>query len=113
MGHYSRKIEAPTTRQQGFENNVQMIINAIEDGNAGEALLIAVDLLDTISGKANPFASITAANAEADGFKRMIDELKRQHVAEIAAAIRKATDAGIDEGRRLQKQETAKLLGLT
>jgi len=113
MGYYTRKIEMPGNRQQGFQNNVQMIINQIEAGNANEALLIAVDLLDTISGKSNPFSSITAVSDEVTSFKRMIDELKKQHVAELAEAMKSALDRGIEEGRRLQKQDTAKLLGLT
>ena len=41
---YSLPIEMPATSQEGLTNFVQMIINKLEDGQPGEALLTAVDL---------------------------------------------------------------------
>lgn len=108
--YYSREITAPTTRQQGFQNFVQMIINQLEADNPREALLMAVDLLDSISGKSNPYTSVT--QAEDALLRRTVDDLNAKHAKAMAKAITDATRAGIDEGRRLQKQETAKKLGL-
>jgi len=107
--YYSRQIKMPKSRAEGFRNFVQMIINNLEAGNSREALLQAVDLLDTVSGKANPYADITD---ESVTFNRMIAELNAKHEKAMTAAIAKATKSGIEEGKRLQKLETAKLLGL-
>jgi hypothetical protein len=107
--YYSRQIKMPKSRAEGFQNFVQMIINHLETGNSREALLQAVDLLDTISGKANPYSEITD---ESVSFNRMIAELKEQHARQMTEAIARATKAGIEEGKRLQKLETAKKLGL-
>lgn len=107
MTFYSREIKMPVTRKQGLCNFVQMIINQIESGNSREALLTAVDLLDTLSGEANPFSSITSGKDNA-----MIEELKRKHAAEMSEAIIKAHAAGVDQGKTEQKRALAEMLGL-
>lgn len=107
--YYSRAITMPKTSREGFQNFVQMIINCIESGEHNEALLKAVDLLDTISGKASPYTGVTD---EAIGFHRMISELKDKHQKDMAKAIATAMKDGIEEGRKLQRAETAKRLGL-
>ena len=59
---------------------MQMIINCIESGEHNEALLKAVDLLDTISGKASPYTGVTD---EAIGFQphdlRLKDKASEGH----------------------------------
>lgn len=107
MTYYSREIEMPKTKLQGLCNFVQMVINRIEAGNTREALLVAVDLLDTLQGSANPFASITA-----DKDNAMIEELKRQHAAEIADAMVRARADGFAEGEAAEKARMAQVLGL-
>lgn len=105
--YYSKQIEMPTTRLQGLLNNVQMIINQAEQGDAREALLIAVDLWDTLQGQSNPFSSITA---EKDS--RLHSELARQHQEAMSAAIIKAHADGFDEGMRVERARIAALLGI-
>lgn len=107
MTYHSRKIEMPSTRLGGLCNFVQMIINSLEAGETNNALLTAVDLLDTLSGQSNPFSSITSEKDNA-----MLAELKKQHAAEVAAAIIKAHAAGVVEGEANQKRKMVELLGL-
>jgi hypothetical protein len=56
---YSREIQKPKNRREGFANFVQLIINNIEAGDTQQALIGAVDLLDCITSNANPYASVT------------------------------------------------------
>jgi hypothetical protein len=107
MTYYSREIKMPTTRLEGLCNYVQMIINQLEAGQHGEALYTAADLRDTLSGQANPFASITAGKDNA-----MLAELKRQHAAEMADAIIKAHADGVRDGENAHKKKMVALLGL-
>lgn len=107
MTFYSRKLEMPATRLGGLCNFVQMIINSLEAGETNNALLTAVDLLDTLGGKSNPFSSITSEKDNA-----MLAEIKKQHAAEVAAAIIKAHASGVAEGEAAQKRKMVALLGL-
>lgn len=107
MTYYSRELKTPNTKREGLCNFVQMIVNKIEAGQAEEALLTAVDLLDTLSGEANPFASITSEKDNA-----MLAEIKRQHAAEVADAIVKAHAEGFAQGEAAQKRKMVELLGL-
>lgn len=107
MTFYSRKVEMPKTRLDGLCNFVQMVINQIEAGSPQEALLTAVDLLDTLRGQSNPFSSITSEKDNA-----MLAELKRQHAAEVADAIVKAHADGFGSGELAEKARVAQLLGL-
>lgn len=107
MTYYSREIKMPTTRLDGLRNFVQMIINKLEAGETNEALLTAADLLDTLSGSANPFASITS-----DKDNRMIEELKRKHAAELQEAIILANRDGYQSGVAAEKARMAKALEL-
>lgn len=52
---YSNEIATPVTKQDALANAVQMIINQIEDGDSYEALMIAVNLLDDVRSKSNPY----------------------------------------------------------
>lgn len=47
---YYRKIKHPKNDKQGLINNVQMAVNRIEAGENREALLILVDLVDSLQG---------------------------------------------------------------
>jgi len=49
MTYYSEDIKTPKGKQEGLANFVQMIINDLEAGDAGEALLKAVDLKNDIT----------------------------------------------------------------
>lgn len=104
---YSAKIEMPKTRLDGLCNFVQMVINQIEAENPREALLTAVDLLDTLRGQSNPFSSVTAEKDNA-----MLAELKRQHAAEVSEAIIKAHAEGFAKGEIAEKARMAQVLGL-
>jgi hypothetical protein len=53
--YYSRAIAMPTTTRDGLANAIQQIINELEAGNAREALLQAVDVLDDVRSQANPY----------------------------------------------------------
>lgn len=107
MIYYSRPLEMPETRLDGLRNFVQMIVNQIEGGDHANALLTAVDLLDTLTGSANPFASITS-----DKDNRMIEELKRQHATEMGAALGRAEQDGFHRGVAAEKARMAKALEL-
>lgn len=107
MTYYSRKIEMPKTRLDGLCNFVQMVINQLEAENPNEALLIAVDLLDTLRGQSNPFSSITSEKDNA-----MLAEITRQHAAEVSDAIIKAHAEGFTKGEESQKRKLVELLGL-
>lgn len=107
MTFYSRKIEMPRTRLQGLCNFVQMVINHIEAKNPQEALLVAVDLLDTLQGQSNPFSSVTAEKDNA-----MLAELKRQHMQEVTDAMVKARQDGYEAGVAAEKARMATVLGL-
>lgn len=107
MTYYSRKIEMPQTRKEGLCNFVQMIINQLEAGKSNEALLSAVDLLDTLEGESNPFSSITSEKDHA-----LANELERKHQQEMVAAMAKARADGIAEGETIQKRKLSEILGL-
>jgi hypothetical protein len=107
MTYYSRELKMPNSKLEGLCNFVQMIINKIEAGQTEEALLTAVDLLDTLSGQANPFASITSEKDNA-----MLAELKHQHTAEMLDAITRSHAEGFAQGEQAQKRKLAEMLGL-
>lgn len=107
MTYYSRPIEMPKTRLDGLRNFVQMIVNQIEGGDHTNALMTAVDLLDTLTGSANPFASITS-----DKDNRMIEELKRQHAKEMGDALARAEQDGVKRGIAAEKARMARVLEL-
>ena len=109
MTGYSREIKPPKTTKEGLLNFVQMIINDIERKQHQEALYRAVDLLDTLSGKANPYASITDGSPVQDA---AIEALKTQHTQELESAVAKAKEEGFIEGLRAQQKHTANVLGL-
>jgi hypothetical protein len=52
---YSRPLTVPATKQEGLANKLQLIINCIEGGDHHEALMQAVDLLDDVRCKSNPY----------------------------------------------------------
>lgn len=104
---YSRPIEMPSTRLQGLCNFVQMVINQIEAGDHENALLTAVDLLDTLQSQSNPFSSIASEKDNA-----MLAELKRRHTQEVIEAMAKARADGIAEGEAAEKLRMSRILGL-
>jgi hypothetical protein len=57
-GYYYAEITMPKTKREGLQNFVQLIINQIEQGEHREALLTAVDLLNDLKSKANPYAEV-------------------------------------------------------
>lgn len=107
MAYYSRELKTPVTRLDGLLNFVQMVINRLEAGEHHEALMVAVDLWDTLHGTANPFASITA-----DKDNALIEEINRKHALEKADAIVRAHADGFAKGEQAEKARMAKVLGL-
>ena len=53
--YYSRPIESPKSLRDGLANFVELIIHALENNNPDEALYLAVDLREDITGDANPY----------------------------------------------------------
>ena len=105
--YYSREIKMPATKLEGLQNFVQMIINAIERDDARAALLTAVDLLDDLSSKSNPYSEIT------DGKGNMqIVKLQEQHSNELADAIKKAHADGVEAGVSQERARIANMLGV-
>lgn len=102
---YAREIKMPATRKEGLCNFVQMIINRIEAGDSREALLTAVDLLDTLSGQANPFSVVTA-DATPSGMPMA------EHFSAIESAKRDAFQRGFEAGQAAKAAEYRKLVGL-
>lgn len=107
MTYYSREIEMPKTKLDGLCNFVQMIVNHAEKGDTREALLTAVDLLDTLRGSANPFADITS-----DKDNRLLAALERKHAAEMAQAVIRANQDGHQRGVADEKARMARALEL-
>ncbi|MCC6887758.1 MAG: hypothetical protein IT536_04410 [Hyphomicrobiales bacterium] len=110
MTYYSREITAPKTLHDGLCNFVQMIINRIEANEPGEALYLAVDLLNDLQGARHPYASITSPLD--DRMRPVLDQVNRQHQAALAETLAKGIADGIEQGRRLERRDIAKRLGL-
>lgn len=108
MVSYAMEIQAPRTRKEGLMNFVQMIINAAERGDTREAILLAVDLKDTISGKANPYADITDGLTKEAAAKEVAAARKAWEL-EKAAALTEAFERGAATTRAdmLQKLQAA------
>lgn len=101
---YAREIKMPATKKDGLCNFVQMIINRIEAGEHREALLVAVDLLDTISGDTNPYAEITGDAAPA-----MMP--MSEHFDALQAAKKTEFGKGFEAGQKAKASEYRKLIG--
>ena len=106
QAHYSRQIEMPKTKRDGLANFVQMIINSAEAGDAQEALLKAVDLLEDIRCGLYDDA--------------MVDDRARRVQAKAVADMQSAHDAalaqahgrGYAEGVSAEKSRLARILGV-
>lgn len=101
--YYSRPIKIPQTKRDGLENFVQMIINRLEAGEDREALLQAVDLLDSVR-----CGQYDESMADAKGFNAMAREMATQHQSEITAA----SEAGYARGQADERARIARQLGL-
>lgn len=102
---YSKPVTPPATRKDGLLNFVQLIINRIEAGDTNEALLTAVDLLDTLAGNANPYADVT------DGISRPAMEAELRAQAEAARDQRaEYGERRFEDGRESMRRELAALL---
>jgi len=95
---YSMPIEMPKTKKDGLLNFVQMIINAAERGDVREALLLAVDLHDTISGKSNPFSQVTDGLTQ-EAVVKEVAAMRQIVEAEKRAAVAKAFTNGATSAR--------------
>lgn len=105
--HYSAEIKMPSTKLEGLQNFVQLIINQIEAGEPTEALLTAVDLINDLRSNANPYAEVTDGKGS-----KLITQLKQQHAKELGDMTAKAKADGIAEGRAMEKRAMAEKLGL-
>ena len=70
MDTYSREIRPPANAIEGLQNHIQMAINEIEGNNPTEAVLILVDIIDSLYGNGERVAMlkklfIADANAKA------------------------------------------------
>jgi hypothetical protein len=95
------KLQMPATRQQGFENFVQMIINSLLDINPREALLQSIDLLDSIRGNSNPYSSVTKA-----------EQASESHARQLADKVAEAVEIGRKAGIAEERARLAQMLGL-
>lgn len=95
---YAMEIKEPRTRKEGLLNFVQMIINAAERGDVRNAVLLAVDLKDTIGGNANPFADITDGLTQVAIVKEVAD-MRRAFEIEKASAVTEALRKGAATAR--------------
>lgn len=107
MTYYSRDIKMPKTKLEGLQNFVQIIINNLEAEKPSEALLVAVDLLDDLSSKSNPYAEITDGKGNAQ-----IRALEQAHAASLSEAIAKAYAQGIEKGQAQERARIASVLGV-
>lgn len=101
--YYSREIKTPANKREGLANFVQIIINRLEDGEAREALMAAVDLHQDIS-----TGVYDDAMTDANGIQALVAEMEAKHTADIIAAAQKGREDGIAE----EKARMAKSLGL-
>lgn len=100
---YAAEIKMPTSKREGLENFVQMVINRIEAGDAQSALLTAVDLLEDIR-----CGIYDDAMADAKGHSHLVRELEAKHQADIIASA----EAGYARGVSDEKARMSKALGL-
>lgn len=107
MTYYSKPIKQPATRKEGLLNFVQMIINRIEAEDHREALMLAVDLLDTLAGNANPYADVTdgISRPAMDAELKALSDLHREQMATHGQRM-------FDKGQEAAKADMARLLGL-
>jgi hypothetical protein len=98
MTYYSRKIEMPKTRKEGLLNAIQLIINAAERGDSREAMLLAVDLKDTIDGNANPWSAITNS-VSAEAVAKELVEARKAFEAEKSQAVSRAFEKGQESAK--------------
>lgn len=102
---YSLPITEPRTRKDGLLNFVQMIINAAERGDVREAILLAVDLKDTIAGDANPFAAVTDSLTR-DAVVKEVADMRR--VMEADRSVRE--DAAFKRGQKAERADILRRL---
>jgi hypothetical protein len=107
---YSHQVTMPKTKRDGLANFVQLIVNDIERGDTREALLRAVDLLQDIQSgiyddAMTDHSALTAADKHA---KAAIEQAGKETRAREEAALRE----GVDIGRRTERKEIARKLGL-
>lgn len=106
---YSREITLPKTKQEGLSNVVQMIINLLERGESHEALLVTVDLLDDVSGKADPYELTAEKSKKIKATAEVVrKELQAKHEAELA----KMQEVWFAAGRDAMRKEIMQKLGL-
>lgn len=100
---YAAEIKMPTTKREGLENFVQMVINRLESGDTRNALLTAVDLLEDIR-----CGIYDDAMADAKGHSHLVRELEAKHQADVIASA----EAGYERGVSDEKDRMSKALGL-
>lgn len=100
---YAAEIKMPTTKREGLENFIQMVINKLEAGDTENALLTAVDLLEDVR-----CGQYDDAMTDSKGHSHLVRELEAKHQADIIAAGEYGHTRGIAE----EKARMAKALGL-
>lgn len=103
MAYYTQEIKAPTTKAEGLENFVQMIINQIEAGNADAALLLAVNLHQDLT--CGAYKEVTTPDLTEASVPMA------EHLRAVEAARAQASDAGMKAGANAVRAEMKRLLG--
>lgn len=99
---HSREIKMPTTKKEGLENFIQMIINRLEDGDSKEALLLAIDLWNDVS--SGIYNDVQTGSL----LSNLRAELDAKHLDQLAKERARAFTAGQEHARA----EISKRLGL-
>lgn len=99
MTYYSKEITLPTTKRDGLENFLQIIINKLEAGDKNEALLATVDLLHDVQ-----CGAYDDAMADSKGRDLLGKEIQAKHTAEIIKTAEVNYERGVsDEKARMAK----------
>jgi hypothetical protein len=84
-----KEIEKPKNVGEGLRNFYQMIINRLEEGDINEAGFNVVDLIDTLSGKANPYYFVTQQQKDdTDRLESLIADNKVKDAIKLAVTLR-------------------------
>ena len=94
MTYYTRDIEMPKTKRDGLANFVQLIINSAEAGDAREAMLKGVDLLDDIQ-----CGNYDDAMTDAKAINTALNEQIARHQTEITDAYQRGFSDGVENAR--------------
>lgn len=103
LGYY-REIKKPKDIREGFFNFIQIIINCGDRGDAREATLQAVDLLEDLQCGAYDRALGNIPQAELDALRTELAQIETQIEARVQAAYQKGYAAGqADKAKQIRE----------